>query len=87
MNRPLNLENTSFGAPDMNAGFPKSMSDGLDRLPQEVGHTRPDPCAVQYEQPNFVPALRRLEKLQTESGEREKEMASLCKEVTDDIHI
>ena len=39
----LKLEDTGLVAPDMNAGFPESMSDGLDRLPPDPGHTRLDP--------------------------------------------
>ena len=40
----LRLEDAGLGAPDMNDGFTESMSDSLDRLPPEQGHTRPDPC-------------------------------------------
>ena len=29
-------------------GLPESMSDGLDRLPEKPGHTRPDPCTAQH---------------------------------------
>ena len=49
----------------MNTSFPGSMSDGLDRLPPEPGHTQPDPCSNQHSRPNHVPAKRRSETVHT----------------------
>ena len=40
----------------MNAGLPESMSDDLDRLQAEPGHTRPNPCTDQHCQPKCAQA-------------------------------
>ena len=39
----------------MNASLPESTSDGLDRLPPEPGHTRPDPCTDEHGRLKCVP--------------------------------
>ena len=54
----LKLENAGFGTPNMNAGLPEFMSNGLDRLPAEPGHIRPDPCTNQRDRPRCVPTQR-----------------------------
>ena len=37
------------------AVFPESMSNGLNQLPPEPGHTQPDPCTVKHGQPRYDP--------------------------------
>ena len=49
---------TSWGGRDMNAGFPESMLDGLERLSPEPRHTRPDPCTCEQGRAKCVPAQR-----------------------------
>ena len=46
--------------PDI-ASFSESMSDGLDQLPLELGHTQLDPCTNKHSQPKCVPAQQCLE--------------------------
>ena len=64
---PLTLEDAGLGVLDMNAGFPESMSNNLDRLPPEPGHTRPDLCTDKHGRSkcvliNGVECLRHISK-------------------------
>ena len=48
------LRNTGPSVHDMNADFPESMSDSLDRLSLEPSHTWPDPCTREHDQPKCL---------------------------------
>ena len=54
----LRLEDAGLGTPNMNTDFLESISDGLNWLPPEPGHTRPDPCTNEHCQLKCVSAQR-----------------------------
>ena len=57
---PLSLEDVGLGAPDMNAGLPESMSDGLNWLPPEQGHTWLYQCTDEHSRLKCVPAAESI---------------------------
>ena len=62
---PQRLEYAGGGAPDMNAGFPESMSDGLDSTATGTKTYPTDQCTDQYGRPKCVPAQLRSETVHT----------------------